>query len=192
MEQRLTGLINRIFLHLQKIFENCLKNPKFASMFLRYTFLFLLLFTFFSGYSQTGSVKGYVKDIKTGIELDNILVEISGKPYNINSNSEGYYILTGITPGTYFLTAGGFGYDTDSIKVVIKEGSVKVVNFFLNPTIITVGSGKITDIRKRKQGGCGYRNDQDKPQATSEDTDCGRNTRPRSIPADIAGSCFQR
>jgi hypothetical protein len=109
------------------------------SMFFRFTALFLFSVVCFSTYSQTGSVKGFIKDATTGVELENILIEVSGTKLDILSNSEGYYIVTNIPVGTHYIVATGFNYVDDSIKVEIKDDKVVVLNFYLKQAMTNVG-----------------------------------------------------
>jgi hypothetical protein len=121
-------------------------------MYCRFTFCLLLSALFVTrSYSQTGSVKGYVKDAKTGVELESIQISVGKTSFGTFSNSEGYYIVTNIPEGEYFLTASGYGYDSDSVKITIKDDKVQVINFYLELNVVTVGSGKITEKRKRKK-----------------------------------------
>ncbi len=117
----------------------------------RITFLFFLSLCISNTYSQTGSVKGIIKDAKTGVELENIQVSVSGTPYGTLTNNDGYYIVTSLPTGNYLLVASGYGYVSDSIRVLLKDEKTIVVNFYLEPSLTTVGSGRIVERRKRKK-----------------------------------------
>jgi hypothetical protein len=47
-------------------------------MFFRTTLLFCLFSSVVLGYSQNGGVKGYIKDLKSGNEIDNANIQLAG------------------------------------------------------------------------------------------------------------------
>lgn len=82
-------------------------------------------------HAQTGEVRGFVYDKKTGepvIFTNVILREIMmGKPTDIN----GFYSLTKVKPGEYTLFCWGVGYDTAKVKIEIRSGHITSQNLFL-------------------------------------------------------------
>ena len=124
---------------------------KFAFMFFRFSLLFLLAGSLFSLQAQSGGIKGYVKDSKTGVEIDNVLVSVKGSDKIANTNSEGYYIINGLSPGNHTIIASIPNYKSDTFTLVIKADVTAVHTFFLTPEITTIGSGKIVNVKKRRK-----------------------------------------
>lgn len=120
-------------------------------MFFRFTLVFLLIGSCFSLNAQNGGVKGYVKDGKTGVEIDNVQINVSGTDKSASSNSEGYYIINDLKPGSYTIIATIPGYFSDTAKLTIAAEIITVHNFFLNPDIQIVGSGKIVNVKRRRR-----------------------------------------
>ncbi len=124
---------------------------KFAFMFFRFSLLFLLTGSVFSLSAQNGGVKGYVKDSKTGVEIDNAQVSVKGTDVQVSTNSEGYYIINGLAPGVHTIIATIPNYKPDSFTLTVKPEIINVHNFFLVPEIQTIGSGKIVNVKKRRR-----------------------------------------
>lgn len=120
-------------------------------MFFRITALFCLFAANLNLFSQNGGTKGYVRDVKTGNELENVLVQIYGSDQSTYTNQEGYYILSDIAPGKYKLIAGATGFTSDTIDIEIIEGKVTITNFFLEQAVYTLSGGKVTDNKKKKK-----------------------------------------
>lgn len=120
-------------------------------MFFRITALFCLFAANLNLFSQNGGTKGYVRDVKTGIELENVLVQIQGSDLSTYTNLEGYYILSDIAPGKYKLIAGATGFTSDTIDIEIIDGKVIITNFFLEQAVYTLSGGKVTDNKKKKK-----------------------------------------
>lgn len=97
-------------------------------MYIRFTLL--LLFTFFYNsflLAQTGSVKGRVYDLNTNKPIAFASVAIEGSTYGTTTDTNGYYIIPNIDPGTYNISCKLIGYkiatayeiQVTSIKTVI-------------------------------------------------------------------------
>ena len=115
---------------------------------------YILLFLFFGSlhvFSQTGSVKGVVKDAVTGVEIDNANVLIRSLGAGTNSNTEGLYTLSKLTPGKYKIEASNIGYDTLNYYITIVDNKTITQNFYLKPIVFTIGSGKIVEVGKNKK-----------------------------------------
>ncbi|WP_161888854.1 TonB-dependent receptor [Pontibacter russatus] len=74
-----------------------------------------LLFSFFTALTlaqaQTRSVSGTVTD-KGGKPLELLTVALEGTVLGTNTNTDGYFEITGVAPGIYTLRVGGVGYGT--------------------------------------------------------------------------------
>ena len=107
-------------------------------MFKNYILLFLF-FASFHVFSQTGSVKGVVKDAVTGVEIDNANVVIRSLGVGTNSNTEGFYTLGKLNPGKYKIEASNIGYDTLNFYITIIDNKTITQNFFLKPIVWKIG-----------------------------------------------------
>ena len=97
-------------------------------MFFRSTVLFCLFSSFLAGFSQNGGIKGYVKDLKSGNEIDNANIQLAGTEYGSYSNQDGYFIINDVKPGKYKLIAGLNGYEADTVNVEILPSKIIVIN----------------------------------------------------------------
>ncbi len=119
-------------------------------MFKNFILLFFL-FVSFKNYSQSGSVKGSVKDVATGVEIDNANVNIRSINIGTSSNSEGFYTITKLTPGNYQIEATSIGYDTVVFNITIVADKTITQNFFLKPILYNIGSGRVVEVGKNKK-----------------------------------------
>lgn len=120
-------------------------------MFFRNTCLILFTTVVCNVFAQNGGVKGSIKDIKSGSELENVSVQLLGTDYNASSNQEGYYIINDVKPGRYRLAASLSGYVSDTVFVDIPADKVVIKNIFLDQTVYLLSGGKITDTKKKKK-----------------------------------------
>ncbi|MFI5204837.1 MAG: TonB-dependent receptor plug domain-containing protein, partial [Flavobacteriales bacterium] len=82
-------------------------------------------------FSQTGELKGVVKDANSGELLYGAMVELSnGKKASCDEN--GFYSITSIPQGEYTVTVSAFNYDTTVTTVKIKDKPV-LLNVLMQP-----------------------------------------------------------
>ncbi|MBI4267514.1 MAG: S8 family serine peptidase, partial [Chloroflexi bacterium] len=63
----------------------------------------------------------------------------------------GEYMITGVSPGTYTVTASAVGYQSNSLSVTVQSGQTVIANFDLSPVppaATTVGVNSITYVRE--------------------------------------------
>lgn len=60
--------------------------------------------------STTGKIAGTVKDSKTGENLIGVNIQIEGTTMGAATNTDGYYVILNVPPGTYSLKASYVGY----------------------------------------------------------------------------------
>jgi len=89
---------------------------------------------------QDASIQGTVRDFKTGNPLPGVNVIIKGTYYGAATGSDGNYLITSISPGSYDIEISMVGY-----KILLKTG-VKVEagasvteNFDLEQTVLMLG-----------------------------------------------------
>ena len=116
---------------------------------------FIILFTILSyGYSYT--ISGFVKDSSNGeplpytnviIYIDNELGEIPNDINGAASDVNGYFIIPGISDGSYIIKAMVIGYDSNEQQLTVNS-NLKV-NFELSPTPIEGKEIKVSAERMR-------------------------------------------
>ncbi|UTE75620.1 carboxypeptidase regulatory-like domain-containing protein [Rossellomorea sp. KS-H15a] len=87
-----------------------------------------------------GSVSGTVTDIQTGEPISQVLVQIFpvGSLVPIRStltDPDGFYILTGLPPGTYVIRFTASGYPVKEVTIVLAEGENRLLNVQLGEVI---------------------------------------------------------
>ncbi|PFG06478.1 carboxypeptidase family protein [Bacillus sp. es.034] len=86
------------------------------------------------------SVRGTVTDRQTGQPISQVLVQIFpiGSRVPIRStltDPEGFYILTGLPPGTYVIRFTASGYPVEEVTIVLAEGENRLLNVQLGGII---------------------------------------------------------
>ncbi len=83
--------------------------------------------------AAAGSVSGYVLDKDTGLPLNSTLIRIVGTSITASTDSNGFYTIDGVSPGTRKITALNIYYETPAQKSVkVTAGKTKTgVNFSL-------------------------------------------------------------
>ncbi len=74
-----------------------------------------------------GTVHGYISDAGSGETLLMANITVAGLSQGTASNNAGYYILSGLQPGSYELVVSYIGYETRRIGVsVVADGTIRV------------------------------------------------------------------
>ena len=76
------------------------------------------------GFSQTGSIRGFVYDDSNGEPVIFTNVYLKGTSYGASTDVNGYYAITKVPPGNYTLTVTYLGYDTISFPIALKENKI--------------------------------------------------------------------
>jgi TonB-linked SusC/RagA family outer membrane protein len=94
----------------------------------------LLLLAPSLGAQQTGTMTGQITDSRTGRPISAVQVYISALDLGTLTQLNGRYLLLGVSPGTYTLTAERIGYERVEQEVTIGTGgaSAAVQDFMLN------------------------------------------------------------
>jgi len=98
------------------------------------------------GHSTTGSISGTVTDSVTAAVIAGASVSYSGSKGNgsTTTDSNGNYSFSGLSPGSYTVTASAPGHTTGSSPVTVTAGANATQNFALVPTVGSIG-GTVTD-----------------------------------------------
>jgi outer membrane receptor for ferrienterochelin and colicins len=95
----------------------------------------------FSGYSQTFTVNGLVKD-REGRLLQGVNVTVHGTDLGDATNSKGEYNITGLNRGEYIIFFSNIGYRTESRKLTIEKD--RRLDISLDTEIITTDQVIVT------------------------------------------------
>ncbi|GAB4376571.1 MAG: carboxypeptidase regulatory-like domain-containing protein [Salibacteraceae bacterium] len=95
-----------------------------------FTLLALLLFTF-SGWSQSGTVRGFVYDKESGEPLIFVNVFLKGTQIGTSTDVNGYYSISKIPPGEYTLTVSALGYASFEKEIRVRAGEILNERLFL-------------------------------------------------------------
>jgi len=83
------------------------------------------------GFSQTGSISGYISDAGSRLPLDGATVNLSGNQGD-NSDMFGRFIISGVNPGQYEMIVSHIGYRTEIVPVEVKKDLQSAVNVNLH------------------------------------------------------------
>ena len=114
-----------------------------------YTLAAICLLTITKTLAQTGEVRGFVYDKKTGEPLIFTTVFIqelmTGKQTDIN----GFYALSKLKEGTYTLKCAVIGYDTAIAKITISSGKITTQNLYAISTAVQMEEATIVGDRQK-------------------------------------------
>ncbi len=98
-------------------------------------FLLAALFIVATGaaFAQTGTVKGFVYDRKSGEPVIYTVVGLSGTAFNAQTDVNGYFSLAGVPEGSYTLSSTSFGYDTAQATVAVTANNITTQNLYIQP-----------------------------------------------------------
>ncbi len=114
-----------------------------------YTLTAICLLTITKTLAQTGEVRGFVYDKKTGEPLIFTTVFIqelmTGKQTDIN----GFYALSKLKEGSYTLKCAVIGYDTAIAKITISSGKITTQNLYAISTAVQMEEATIVGDRQK-------------------------------------------
>jgi hypothetical protein len=89
--------------------------------------------------TSTGTLQGYVTDT-SGTPIAGASVTFVSYPEGANTNSQGFYQITNIPPGTYQVSATYTHYNYETITVTIYPGKTTNQNFMLTAQVPQCGT----------------------------------------------------
>ncbi len=102
-------------------------------------------------FSQTGTLKGLVKDKKSGETLVGTTIVIPGTTLGTITDFDGKYSLKNIPVGTYTVQCSFISYKTEiQENVVIKDGLETEINFNLDEDVVEIGGVEVVAKAKRE------------------------------------------
>jgi len=106
------------------------------NLFMKHLFSLSIVFLFaLSSYAQTGTVKGFVYDKESGEPIIFTNVILKGTSIGIQTDVNGYYSITQITPGNYVLSVSNLTYEKYEKEIEIKANRVITRNIYLSEDI---------------------------------------------------------
>lgn len=76
-------------------------------------------------------IHGFVQAEGSGEPVPFAVVELVGSDRQTQADAQGYYVLAGVEPGEYRLSAAGLGYQADTVAVQLVDGRTARVDFAL-------------------------------------------------------------
>ncbi|MFA8299621.1 MAG: carboxypeptidase-like regulatory domain-containing protein [Hyphomicrobiales bacterium] len=115
--------------------------------------LFLLFFSIISlsVFSQTGTIRGFVYDKKTGEPIPFANVYFKGDTKGTTTTMEGYFVLSKVKPGDYNLCITFLGYDSIMQKERIKANEILSRKFYLTEKATTLQAVNIVADRMARK-----------------------------------------
>lgn len=98
---------------------------------LRLELLFSLFFISFLSFSQTGTIRGIIKDAKSNEDLIGATIKIEGTPLGALTDINGFFSISKVTPGKYKLKISYVSYSDKILDVEVNNGLVTEVNALL-------------------------------------------------------------
>ncbi len=98
--------------------------------------------------AQKGTVRGNVYDKESGdpIMFGNVYLE--GTSLGGNTNIDGFFSISNVPEGSYTLAASYLGYDSTSVEVIVRKGSIRYEKLFLTPSGIELQTIDISGKRE--------------------------------------------
>ncbi|HMQ90550.1 MAG TPA: carboxypeptidase-like regulatory domain-containing protein, partial [Flavilitoribacter sp.] len=111
-------------------------------------FLFLLILSTSSLFSQTGNIKGVVTDAKSGETLIGCNVLIQGTDKGTITDFDGNYEIPEVPTGDYNLVISYVSYENQIVRVSVKNGETAEVNVQMSESAIELESVTVKATRK--------------------------------------------
>lgn len=106
-------------------------------------FIFLLIQTSFI-FSATTKIEGYIKDVSTNQPLIGANIVLVGTSFGAATNMEGKFVILNPSAGSYIMRVSYIGYNSQDLRITIKEGYVIKQDFYLVPVTIEEKTVEIT------------------------------------------------
>lgn len=94
-----------------------------------------------------GTITGFVR-LPDGSALTGATVMIEDTPFGTMTNSEGYYVIAAVMPGSYSLTSRMIGCSSETVQgVIVEDGSVSRIDFQLTEDVAGSTTIRIVETR---------------------------------------------
>ncbi|MEY5044187.1 MAG: hypothetical protein RJA19_1414 [Bacteroidota bacterium] len=119
--------------------------------FREFGLLFALWILFLGQLGAQGTVKGFLRDAKTGEPVMFTSVFLEGTTYGVTSDLDGYYSLSKVPAGKYRLLVSGLEYEPEAAEVIIENGKILTRNFMLDPKVVSLGTAEVSTERDQQE-----------------------------------------
>jgi len=122
----------------------------FANIYFMKKYFILILFLFVVPYcfSQTGTIRGFVSDKKTGEPIMFCNVTIDGTSYGSQTDLNGMYTLAKIKEGEHKVSVTFIGYKKLTKNILLNKGQILTLKFELESTTININEVEISGERQ--------------------------------------------
>lgn len=100
-------------------------------------------------FGQKATIRGYIYDADNGQPIIYANVYLNGTTLGTTSDANGFYNLTDIPVGNYYLMSTYIGYDSVRSEVKVSKNEIISRNLYLKPSGILLGEVKISASRER-------------------------------------------
>jgi hypothetical protein len=102
-------------------------------------------------FAQKAEIRGFIYNKKTGepVQFANIFLKETYQ--GVNTDENGLYVLTKITPGTYNLVAKALGYDSFAVVITLDPGKIFTKNILMEETGISLNEVNVSAERQKKK-----------------------------------------
>ena len=103
--------------------------------------------------AQSNVIRGFVYDAESGDPIVSAVIQLKENRQGSYSDDRGFYALNDVPDGKYTLNAVFIGYDSTTLSVQVKNGSVVNKNLYLSASSSELGLVKVSaeKIRKTKE-----------------------------------------
>ena len=98
--------------------------------------------------AQTGNIRGFVYDKKTGEPIMFCNVFLKGTSIGSATDVNGMYNISKVTTGNYTITATYLGYDTSEVNIKLKTGQILNQNLELSESSVKLDEIKVSAERE--------------------------------------------
>ena len=116
---------------------------------------FLLLFLLFisgpSVFAQTGEVRGFVYEEATAEPAIYTSVHLKGTNYGTQTNLDGFFSISKVSPGEYQLFISSIGYDSIQIPISVKAGSLLTQKIYLKKSTVEMQEVQVSAESQEKK-----------------------------------------
>ncbi len=115
-----------------------------------FLFFILNLISEKKGFAQTGEIRGFLYDAKTGEPVIFSPIFLKGTKFGMNTDLNGFFSISKITPGKYELLVVNLLYDTIRENLEVEAGRIINRKFFLKEKIRELKAVEIKGSRNRQ------------------------------------------
>lgn len=114
--------------------------------------LLLIVFTLsgFTAFGQSGTIRGFVYDLKTQQPIPFANVVVEGRKQGATADDNGYYQINDVNPGNLKLTASFIGFESKTERVVLAAGRIEAQNFYLEESSEILDEVEVSAERKMR------------------------------------------